>query len=130
MSLKKKSNHGTFYGMLLSLLVSLLMLAALSVTVSAISYSTKDPMSLVKPLSVIAIILSAALSSFISARKFGVGAASISALVFTLIMLTVGIISSGAEVKLGALINYLCYIATAMLFTYLASRKPKRRRHR
>lgn len=130
MSLKKKSNRGTFYGMLLSLLISLLILAAVSITVSAISYSTKDPMSLVKPLSVTAIILSAALSSFISARKFGSGAAAISSLVFTLIMLTVGIISSSGMVSLGAFINYLCYVGTALLFIYLASRKPKRRRHR
>ena len=127
MSFNKKNDVGRFSGVLLSLLISTLCLAAITLIASAISYCTADPLSLVKPLSVAAIIIGAAAAAFISAKRFGAGSAIISSLIFTLIMLTVGIISGGGKINVGALINYVCYMATATLFSYLAAREPKKR---
>lgn len=131
MSLKKnQKKDNAAYRVAVSFLIFLGMLAAICLVTSVAAYCTADPLSLVKPLSIAALMLSAATASAISTKKFGVAAALISSLVLTLIMLIVGVIASGGKINDGAMLNYLCYTATAALFSYLAARAPKRRSKR
>ena len=130
MSLKKNTTGSTISKAAFSLLISVGIMAALCALMTVISFCTKDPMSLVKPLSIAAVILGAAVSSLISSRKFSKSASVISSLIFTLIMMSVGIVAGGGKMNTGALINYACYMAVALLFSFLPSNKAKHRRHR
>ncbi len=130
MSLKKNSSGSAVSKTAFSFLTAVGIMAALSVITSAISYCTADPLSLVKPLSVAAIIIGAAISSFVCSKKFGKLPAIISSLAIILVMMTVGIVANSGKINTGALINYACYMATALLFSYLASRTAKVRRHK
>ena len=129
---KFQKQNSTAYRALFSLLIFSGMLIAICLVTSVAAYCTADPMALVKPLSIAALILSAVASSVISAKKFGIATTLISALVLTIVMLSVGVIASGGKMNGGAMLNYLCYMATAALCSYLTTRAPKRRpkRHR
>ncbi len=131
MSFKKSSaRRGVFSKICLSLLISAAILLALCAVATAVAYFTPDPMSLVKPLSVAVTVTSACVSAAINSRLFGVSPALISSLILTLIMMGAGIIASHGKADLGALINYVCYMASACLFAYLSGRKRKNKPYR
>ena len=127
-----KRNSGDAVQLLLSLLIPLGAFIALTLSVSVIAYCTEDPLSLIKPLSIAALIGSGAVGAFINSRLFGMGHADIAALIMTLIMLTVGIIAKRGAIGIGPIINYACYMASSALFAYLATRVSggRKRRHR
>ena len=128
MSLKRKSkNGGSVPKTLTAFFIAAGMFVAVCLITSVIAFCTADPMSLVKPFSICALIISAALASFISSKRGGMASAILSALIFTLIMLIFGVVISGGKTNAGALINYVCYMLTSLLFAYLASRAPKKR---
>ena len=126
MSFKKNAKNGTAYKIGISFLISAATLSAISLLSAVIAYCTHDPLSLIKPLSIAAIIISAAVSAFITTKIYSITNAILSSLMLTLIMLTAGIIAVGG-IRPSAMLNYACYMATAALFSYFASRKPKRR---
>lgn len=128
MSVKKNSSEmKNIYKILLCALISLGVLPAVCLTATATAYCTSDPMSLVKTASIAATVISAAISAFVSARKFGMWCATIGSLIFTLGAMSTGIILSSGDIKAGALINCVCYMATAALFAYFATHKNKRK---
>ena len=118
--------------LLLTLAINLIALVAITLLSAVIAYCTEDPLALVKPLSLAAVILSAAASGFLASRLFGMGESVLGALIITLILFTVGLIAKRGAVEAGAVINYLSYIGTSVLFAYFATKRGrvKRRRRR
>ena len=130
--MSSKRNSGGTAHLIVSLIIPPLVFVMLTLAVSVIAYCTGDPLSLIKPLSIVALIGSGAVGAFINSRLFGMGRADIAALITTLIMLTVGIIIKRGAIGIAPLINYACYMASSALFAYLATRISGggKRRHR
>ena len=116
--------------LLYSFLISVGIFVFISLIASVIAYATADPLALIKPLSVAALVLSAICSGYINSRLFGTWRSVLSALIMALAMLTVGIISETGALGVGAMINFASYLASASLFAYLASRRGEKKRRR
>ena len=100
---------------------------------SAIIFLQSDPTSVLDIGALIAFISGGALSGFLVSKKHaegGLALSSASALIFTLVLVIISIIASGGKVAPRALMNYACYLPTAVLFAFIAARKPKPKRRR
>lgn len=116
--------------LLYSVLIASLAFVLIALIFSVVAFCTDDPLSLIKPLSIGAILLSAIVGSLITARLYGVPKAMLSALILTLVILLIGTIAKRGALEAGALINYGCYMAVSALTAYIASRKPSRHARR
>ncbi|MBQ7363437.1 MAG: TIGR04086 family membrane protein [Clostridia bacterium] len=126
---KRHEAPGGVAFMLLGTLASALLTAVLTFIFSFISYSTKNPDSTVGIFSIIALILTAAVTGFTVSRLKGEGGvliATLSSLLFTLILLLIGLIAGGGSLPLGCIINYLCFIAVSALAAVLGRRRGRR----
>lgn len=89
-----------------------------------------DPLGAIGGASLACLLLSGAISSFLTVRYRGAGgfaSAALSALIIAALILIVSLIGNG---RLGgaALMNILCYLAVSLLFAALAARRKERRR--
>ena len=101
-----------------------------SLLFSAITLSVKDPLGFVGIASIGALFSSAAISSAIISRVRGEGGfltAILSALLFCLVQLLIGLIVAKGEIGLGAVINYICYMAISALAALLGKGRKRAR---
>ena len=119
------------YTLLLICTVSALLTLTLVIAVMAcIALACENPMGLVKPFAIIALIVSASLSGFVGTKiTNNVWVSCLSSLAVSLTILAGGIIASGGLPNLSVPLNALIYMAASSLFTYFATKK-KQKRHR
>ena len=116
---------------LMSLGISLGILLAASLIMSAVAYSSADPTGKIGIYSLVSLIVSAALAGFIASRlSDSVGLSTLTALATVLILILVGAVISGGKLGLGALMNYLCYFGVATLFSLFAKKRVRRHKRR
>ena len=124
---------GNKYVYLKGLLISVIMLPLFSLLAAFIAYSGEDPTGVIGTYSLIALLLSAAVSGFITSKMKGEGGwrtVLLTALTVVLIMLIAAVIITGGTPEISALMNYLCYIGISVLSGYLALPRKKHRRRK
>ena len=103
----------------------------LSVISSFIISATPQPLRFANIGAFAALLISGAVAGFITARLLPerkILYSLISALLFSLLMLAVGLIMARGGISGGVFLNYLSYILTSLLFAWLGSRERKRHR--
>ena len=131
---RKKSGEGSpFRALIIGTLVHGAFFAFSILIGAAILYAGKNPTAVIEAAALAALIAGGALSGFSVSKKCGEGGfgkASASAVIFTLVMVIIGALICGGSLSPRALMNYACYLPTAVLFAFIAARKPKQKRHR
>ena len=131
---KKKGDGGRTPRALLPATLSHMAIFIIAVFIgSAILFMQPNPTALVGAASLSAFIVSGAISGFLNSRMLGRGGfaiSSASALIFTLILFIISAVSSGGKIPSRALMNYLCYLPTAVLFAFIATRRRENRKRR
>jgi len=115
----------------LCLLFSFAILTAVSLLASAACYLTSNPIESVGIFSLVAVVLSAAVTGGTISVYHGTGGfklALLSAFGTVLIMLAIAAICSGGKPAASALMNYICYVGVTLPSAYLM--RPRERRHR
>lgn len=127
---KRFSSDNTALSFLICLGISLSVIIMLSCILALIANTSKDPTGNLAVFSLCALLISGAVSGFITARmKKSMAFVALTALAVLLVMLIACIVIS-CKISGGALMNYACYMGISCLFGFLGSREPKRRRHR
>jgi len=133
---KKNARSGDAFGaksVLLGLLISCLCMLAVSLLCAVILYIQGDPLALVDLASLAVLLVSAAISGYIISRRSPekkLLTVTLSSLLLCLLLFVIGMILTGGGVTTRVYLNYLCYVGVALLFAWLASRKPERKRRR
>ena len=121
-----KKEKGSVKTLLLGVPVQVLSLAICVFITGLVASASENPTSIVGLLSIIALLLSGLISGFVISKYKGEGGmliSTLSALLFSLILLLVGIISAKGELSFGVLINYVCYVAAAALGALLGKHR-------
>ena len=127
----KGSKNGRVRIFLIALAVSAGALLVTSLTAAAIAYASPDPTGVVGIYSLVALIVSAAISGALTARLASEGRvrlAALTSLTVVMVMLLTAVIVGGGTPKLSSLMNYLCYLGVSVAAAYLA--RPRKRRHK
>ena len=96
-----------------------------------ISSMTKDPTSLTGAFSLLALLLAGAVSGFVISRVNGEGGKLIgilSSVIATVVMMIVGLIRKGGFLPLGALLNFLAFLAVGVISSILGKKRARKRR--
>lgn len=118
-----------FLGALLSCIVYL----SVSLIAGLLTCQAADPTSLTGPVSLASLMISGIISSLLITRLpegGGILTAVLSALLFVLVLLVIGLAMTGGKLPIRCPINYLCYLALCTLTAYALSKIPERRRRR
>ena len=100
---------------------------------SAIILSTDNPTGNVGMGSMISFFICAAICGFAVSKYKGEGGALpaiASALLFTLVLLAIGLISTKGAIPLATVLNYAAYVIISALCAFFAARKTPRRHRR
>lgn len=130
---KKDGARHTSVTLLLATLTHAAVFAACILLGSLILFNGQNPTSLVGTASLLSFIIGGAISGFCVSRalgRHGFSLSAASALIFTLILLIISAVLSNGKVSPRALMNYLCYLPTAMLFAFIATRRKVSRKKR
>lgn len=134
MKKRKKSGEGSpFRALIIGTLVHGAFFTFSILIGAAVLYAGKNPTAIIEIAALTALIAGGALSGFSVSKKCGAGGfakSSASAVIFTLIMIIIGALICGGSLSQRALMNYTCYLPTAVLFAYIATRKPQQKRHK
>lgn len=129
--IKKGRQRNPLISVSLGALLCAAMLGAVCMSASALSSSFDAPLAKVDPISLIALLVSGAASGLllpkITSGKLLFPA--LSALMFVLVMLSVGMISEKGHLPVRCPVNYLCYMGVTVMCAYFMSRKKPKRRH-
>ena len=127
---RKAKGGGIARPFLLGILFQVLALPLLSLLLAFVSALTANPTSLLGILAVAALLLSGGIYGFV-ASKFKVEGGRVftllSALLFSLLIILLGIILSGGKMNISVLIGQVIYVLTALLFSALGGVKRKRK---
>ena len=113
--------------------ISVGVLLTLSLIGAAIASMLDDPTENLALLSLIIMLISAAISGLVSTRIKGDGGAGFSGLValsLTLIMLLINVIACAGKISAASFMNYACYVGVASISAYLGRKKNKHIQHR
>ncbi len=131
---KKYIKRANFrWGFIVCLGVSLAALPISSLLAAFAVNMTEDPTANIGICSLLAMIISAAISGIFTAiykKDSTVGYASLVALCVAIIMLIIGIVVNKGRLSASAFMNYGCYIGVAGICAYLSKHKNGRRRRR
>lgn len=107
----------------------------ISLIFTAICYAGNDPTNAIDIFSLVALLLSGALSSFINARlgaKRGFPIAVIATAFSSALLLILGLVFSAGAIGFGLFMNIICYVMVCLLFGFFGksstARKHSRRR--
>jgi len=118
--------------LLLATLFSFCVMLAAVLLASLVTYMSNDPTSLSDIASLIALLFSAAVSSFTVAavlKESRFLISSLSSLLLVLILMLSGVVMSGGALPPKLFLNYICYMGIALFFSYLGTKKqPKKHR--
>ena len=112
-------------------LMSLGLLFAVSAAASFVLLKLEDPISFLGAGSLASLLISGAISAFITAKYKGEGgflSSLFSSLIFSLVIFSAALIIGKGKLGIGLLMNILCYLLISVLFAKLATRKAKRKR--
>ncbi len=129
----RRESGGRLSAVLRAVLLSTVIFFAVMLIMSVLIDRAEDPSRLIGALGMVGMLISAALSGFITARMNKDGGAVVcaaAALIFSLMMLLVGIIISSGAPSIRCPLNCLCYLGVSLLGGLLASRIGKGRRRR
>ena len=129
----KRKELGLTALMLLGAAFALAVIVAVSFVLSIISSMTKDPTSLIGAFSLIALILSGAISGFVTSKVNGDGGvliAALSSVISAFAILAIGLIWKGGAIKLSVPLNLIVFIAVSVIASLLGKKRPKRSKHR
>ena len=126
---KKEGN--VFYSVLIGAAISAAIMLALSAITALIINMTSDPLGAADIGSLISLLIGAALSGYVVARRSAESkmlTAVLSSLLFCLMLLLIGLMLGGGSLSGRVFINYLCYIGISTLFAKLGSREMRKHR--
>lgn len=122
---KGKKGFGVFLPCTLAAIALILLFSF----IGAIAASSSGDTSATIPIySLLALVLAAAISGFITSRikgEGGIKTAALSALTIVLLMMLIAIIVSGTVPTLSALMNYCCYMAVAVFSAFLGRKRGR-----
>ncbi len=128
---KVKRDRGVLVSSLIGALICLAALAVLSVVGGVIIYMLDDPLALIDIGSLVCLLLSGVVSSFIIAKRTPekkLIVTMLSALLFSLVMLIIGAAWGMGSLGWRVVLNYVCYMGMALVGAWLGTRERKRRR--
>ena len=129
----KRNEFGLTTLMLLGTAFAIAVLVAVSFILSVISSMTKNPTALIGAFSLIALILSGAISGFVTSKVNGDGGmlvAILSSVISAFTILAIGLIWKGGAIKLSVPLNLLVFIAVSVIASLLGKKQPKRKKQR
>ena len=129
----KTENTGAVRRVLNGLLSSLISMLAISLVAGVIVYMQDDPLAILDITSLVVLLTSAAISGYIISKKTQerrILTVVLSSLILCLLLFALGMLLSGGGVTSRVYFNYLCYMGVAILFAWLGSREPARKRRR
>lgn len=108
--------------------LSYIILILVTLTLTAVCASTKDPASLTEVFSLLSLLVGSALSSLILSklRADGFLMAMLTAAVFVTVRIIISVFLGG--VGLSDLLDCVCYLGMACIFSLIGRRRPKRRK--
>ena len=115
--------------MLLGTAFAFLCYFLLSLIFSAITLACPHPLGFISIASMAALFLSGAVSSAVISRvkgESGFLTAVLSSLLFCLVQLLIGLIVAKGDIGLGAIINYLCYMAISALAALIGKGRKRK----
>ena len=130
---KGRTNKNIYKSFLICFGLSVGIIVAVALLFALLSSILDDPTGNLGLFSLFALLISAAVSGFISSRIKGEGGvrfASLVALATVLIMLLINVITCGGKVNFGAFMNYICYFGVASLTALLGKKRSNHRKHR
>jgi len=130
---RTRKEGGLLHGFLPCLGLSALLIPVSALVATAFASASDDPTGKAGLYSLLALLLSAAVSGFTVSRLSGEGGvklAALCALAIVLIMLLISIIATGKIPSVGALMNYGCYLGVAALSALVGRKREKRHRRR
>lgn len=129
----KRKEFGLTTLMLLGAAFSLAVILVVSFILSIISSMTKDPTSLIGASALISLIISGAISGFVTSKVNGEGGVLISTLssvITAFTILAIGLIWKGGAIKLNVPLNLLVFIAASVISALLAKKTNRKKRPR
>lgn len=128
-NIKKTGVRTIMFGIAFSFLSLIISSFLISLMLSGMS----DPIRYIGIASLIAFLISGAVSGLATAKykgQGGVKSALISSLIFIAIIFLISLVISKGSVSGGIFMNYVCYIMLSLLTAALSSREKKHRRRR
>jgi len=122
------NNRGALKVIFCGALFSVVLLLALSLAFAFIAGFTKDPASMSGIFSTLSLLITGAICGFSVSKYKGEGgtlAAALSSLLFVLVLILAALIINGGRLAPATLINYLCHIAVAVLFSFAGRQRKK-----
>ena len=126
---KRKFKRDAHPSLLIGALFCVISFAASLLIFSLIMTFFKNPITLVAPFALIAFTVSAAVPSFLNAKRKGEGgflSALLSSLLASAVFFAIALIVSHGKIGLSLPMNVLCYLLVSLLFAKLAGIKKKR----
>lgn len=113
------------------ILINAAVYTALSLIFTVIAYTSDDPLGCGGYFSIASMIVCGAVCGFaVSKKSEGAYTAPLCSLIFSLIMLILGICISGKAPRIGSVVSCLIYVAVCIIFSKLASVHAARKRVR
>lgn len=115
-----------------SILMCLLVLAALTAAGALAAYCSPDAARVLRPLTLIVLCAGGALSAWINVKRCArrILPGMVAALTVCLLMMVGGVILSAGSLSPGALMNGACYLLCSLFFSLLAVKGTPTRRKR
>lgn len=129
----KKITKSSYTMMLAGVIISTLTLIAVSFICSVVASLNANPSALIGTMTLVSIILSAAVGGSIITRicgEEGVKITTLTALLVSLIMMLIGLISNHGALPTSGIMNYICYLLTSVFFGVVARRRAGAKKHR
>ena len=105
----------------------------ISFVMALVSSFTDDPTSLTGALSLVTLLLSGAVSGFITSKANGEGGAlvgTLSSVIAAALVLVIGLVCKAGRLNLGVFLNLIAFICTSVLSSLLGKKLVKKRRRR
>ena len=117
--------------LIFGVIFSFITLFTVSILLSGLIMTTANPTGSAKRLSLVALLVSAAISGFTVAKRKSEGGAMsalFTSLIFAGLVLVISLISSRGSIKGVVFMNLLCYVMISVFFSFFAKKRQRRRR--
>lgn len=114
----------------LSTLISLATLLIIAFIFSLIAVRRENSAATTAPYALISIVASGVISGFINSKRVGIKRAILSSVMCALLLMIIGILISKSAPGLSAFMNYLTFVLTSLVGSYLGRGGSKRRRRK
>lgn len=132
LKIKKSSKPGTL-AYIPAVLISVAVIFLLSIVMALVASGSDDPTAKIGIYSLVAILISGAVSGFFISKIRGEGGVLYSLFVslgVSAFIIIAALIASGGRISGGSFMNCACYAGVFTAFAYLGRRREKRHRHR